>query len=180
MKNKNNIRALTGMSQENLALLLQVSRSQIAMFESGKRNLPIQAMEKLALLLTLSQKESTTTETKKATRTQEQEFLQNCIVKNKHQQLLVARKITSFIKKQERIAVLEKMNRLIMQEEKNLKNYDLSLLKYRTTKNQTQPNFNTQLVALQLKKKVLEYEEQLIKEQLKETNSLLTKDKKTK
>ena len=58
MKNKNNIRALTGMSQENLALLLQVSRSQIAMFESGKRNLPIQAMEKLALLLTLSQKES--------------------------------------------------------------------------------------------------------------------------
>ena len=60
MKNKSNIRALTGMSQENLALLLQVSRSQIAMFETGKRNLPIQAMEKLALLLTLSQKESTT------------------------------------------------------------------------------------------------------------------------
>ena len=180
MKNKNNIRALTGMSQENLALLLQVSRSQIAMFETGKRNLPIQAMEKLALLLTLSQKESTTTETKKTTRIQEQEFLQNCIVKNNHQQLLVARKITSFIKKQERIAVLEKMSRLIMQEEKNLKNYDLSLLKYRTTKNQTQPNCNTQLIALQLKKKVLEYEEQLIKEQLKETNSLLTKDKKTK
>lgn len=180
MKNKNNIRALTGMSQENLALLLQVSRSQIAMFESGKRNLPIQAMEKLALLLTLSQKESTTTETKKATRTQEQEFLQNCIIKNKHQQLLVARKITNFIKKQERIAVLEKMSRLIMQEEKNLKNYDLSLLKYSTTKNQTQPNCNTQLIALQLKKKVLEYEEQLIKEQLKETNSPLTKDKKTK
>ena len=47
MKNKNNIRALTGMSQENLALLLQVSRSQIAMFETGKRNLPLQAMEKL-------------------------------------------------------------------------------------------------------------------------------------
>lgn len=180
MKNKNNIRALTGMSQENLALLLQVSRSQIAMFETGKRNLPIQAMEKLALLLTLSQKESTTTETKKSTRTQEQEFLQNCIVKNNHQQLLVARKITNFIKKQERIAVLEKMSRLIMQEEKNLKNYDLSLLKYRTTKNQTQPNCNTQLIALQLKKKVLEYEEQLIKEQLKETNSPLTKDKKTK
>ena len=64
--------------------------------------------------------------------------------------------------------------------EKNLKNYDLSLLKYRTTKNQTQPNCNTLLIALQLKKKVLEYEEQLIKEQLKETNSLLTKDKKTK
>ena len=37
------------MSQENLALLLQVSRSQIAMFETGKRNLPLQAMEKLAL-----------------------------------------------------------------------------------------------------------------------------------
>ena len=65
MKNKNNIRALTGMSQENLALLLQVSRSQIAMFESGKRNLPIQAMEKLALLLTLSQKESTPPKPKK-------------------------------------------------------------------------------------------------------------------
>ena len=69
---------------------------------------------------------------------------------------------------------------LIQKEEKNLKNYDLSLLKYSTTKNQTQPNFNAQLIALQLKKKVLEYEEQLIKEQLKETNSPLTKDKKTK
>ena len=44
MKNKNNIRALTGMSQENLALLLQVSRSQIAMFETGKPPLPRESL----------------------------------------------------------------------------------------------------------------------------------------
>ena len=51
MEKTDNIRSLLGLSQENLALLLKVSRSQIAMYELGKRNLPVHAMEMLAIML---------------------------------------------------------------------------------------------------------------------------------
>ena len=57
MKKENAIRKLLGINQHDLALLLQVSRSQVAMYESGKRRLPLQAMEKLSKLLLFSQKE---------------------------------------------------------------------------------------------------------------------------
>ena len=43
---------ILGMTQENLAQILQVSRSQISMFELGKRSLPLAATKKLAQMFT--------------------------------------------------------------------------------------------------------------------------------
>lgn len=40
MKSHNNLRELLGIKQDDLALLLKVTRSQLAMYESGKRDLP--------------------------------------------------------------------------------------------------------------------------------------------
>jgi transcriptional regulator with XRE-family HTH domain len=48
MKNSKAIRAQFGMSQNELAIYLQISRSQLAMFENGKRDLPTHALVKLA------------------------------------------------------------------------------------------------------------------------------------
>ena len=49
---KENIKNRLGCTQEEMALLLEIPRSQWSMYESGKRNLPLQAKQKLTALLT--------------------------------------------------------------------------------------------------------------------------------
>lgn len=51
MKNVQPIRALLGMNQTDMALLLGVSRSHYAMFEIGKRDLSLKATQLLAEIL---------------------------------------------------------------------------------------------------------------------------------
>lgn len=51
-----NIRALLGTTQEEMALLLLVTRSQYSLFELGKRDLPIEAKKKLSDMLSFVEK----------------------------------------------------------------------------------------------------------------------------
>lgn len=46
-----NISALLGLTQEELASILGVSRGLLSMYEIGKRNLPLEAKNKLSVLL---------------------------------------------------------------------------------------------------------------------------------
>ncbi len=43
MKKRDNLRNILGITQEDLAVLLKVSRTQLSMYELGKRDLPIAA-----------------------------------------------------------------------------------------------------------------------------------------
>jgi transcriptional regulator with XRE-family HTH domain len=54
MKTKNVIREKLGITQEDLAVLLGISRSYLALFELGKRSLPVEAKQKLAALINKS------------------------------------------------------------------------------------------------------------------------------
>jgi transcriptional regulator with XRE-family HTH domain len=47
-----------GLKQQELAMLLKVSKGQLAMYETGKRDLPIAAMQQLAPMLQFVQEES--------------------------------------------------------------------------------------------------------------------------
>ncbi|NHM06661.1 helix-turn-helix transcriptional regulator [Flavobacterium sp. CYK-4] len=51
MKKKESLSALLGLSQQDMALLLGVTRGQFSMFEIGKRSLPTAALGKLAAIL---------------------------------------------------------------------------------------------------------------------------------
>lgn len=51
MKSKQSLKSILGVSQEELSALLGVSRGQLSMYESGKRDLPLPAMLKLANML---------------------------------------------------------------------------------------------------------------------------------
>jgi len=53
METDKKITALLGMRQEDIAMLLQVSRSQWGMFEIGQRQLPLVAQLKLAKMLAI-------------------------------------------------------------------------------------------------------------------------------
>lgn len=52
MEQEKKIRALLGMRQEEMAMLLRVNKSQWSMYEIGQRDLPLNAQLKLAEMLT--------------------------------------------------------------------------------------------------------------------------------
>ena len=169
MRKVNDIRTLLGISQENLAFLLQVSRSQIAMFELGKRSLPLPALEKLAMMLQLSQKEAPKSEEKKSDAIKEQKLLQKLLLKNSHQQLLVERKIKAFEKKQNALETSKKLISFLVNDEFNSMKSDFALLKSISSKteNSITKNSATKLLELQIKKEVLAFEEELLREKMK-------------
>lgn len=52
MKHKKSLKETLGIPQEELAALLGVTRSQLSMYESGKRELPLTAIIELTGMLT--------------------------------------------------------------------------------------------------------------------------------
>lgn len=169
MKKPDTIRSLLGLSQENLALILRVSRSQIAMYELGKRNLPVYAIEKLATLLTLSQNESAKNEAKNSISIHEQSFLKKLLLKNTHQQLLVERKIRTLEKKHNVLETSKKVVSHLLKDKNNIKKSELAVLKAIAvkSKNQDTQSYTTELLQLELKKEVLRFEEKLLLKKLK-------------
>ena len=100
MKKENTIRTILGVTQQELAMLLGVSRSQCAMFELGKRDLPLPAKQLLAEMLSYIQSPEVTAKSiqfalPQATPQQLERFLRE----NQYQQLLAARKIATATKK---------------------------------------------------------------------------------
>ena len=169
MKHKNNIRTTLGLKQEELAQLLQVSRSQLSLYELGKRSLPLQALEKMAIMLQLSQKKVPKSEKKKSNAIEEQKLLQNLLLKNSHQQLIIERKIKAFEKKQNALETSKKLISYLENEESKPNKSEMVILKSIATKteNSILKNSATKLLELQLKKEVLVFEGNLLREKLK-------------
>lgn len=123
MKKDNAIRDLLGVSQEDLALLLNVTRSQLAMYESGKRDLPVAAKVKLATMLKLLQ-ESASQKTVPEPHVKKQEQLSENWIKelvtiNKIRQMALEKKIKRIEKKYaSNLTILKLMTQLEQQKDK--------------------------------------------------------------
>jgi transcriptional regulator with XRE-family HTH domain len=104
MKNKTTIRTLLGLSQQDMAVLLGVTRGHLSMYEIGKRDLPSHAMLLLAEMLAYVQAPEAAerrTEAAKQYSKPHQQFIERMIRENEFQQLRIARKIAAEQKKQE-------------------------------------------------------------------------------
>ena len=167
---KNNISASLGLKQQELAQLLQVSRSQLSLYELGKRSLPIHAMEKLTIMLALAQKGKAKSKVKKNISVKEQNILKKLLLKNNHQQLLVERKIKALEKKQNALATSKKLVAHLLKDGSNMKKNELAFLKTIETKNKDIENYAVLLLQLELKKEVLAFEEKLLQKKLQSRN----------
>lgn len=101
MKKEIPIRTLLGITQEDISMLLGVSRGQWSMFELGKRDLPIPA--KLLLAEMLQHMKSAEAQPKK-TNTPPQatpQQLESLLRENEYQRLRLSRKIAEATKKQQ-------------------------------------------------------------------------------
>ena len=171
-KMKNNISTSLGFKQQELAQLLQVSRSQLSLYELGKRSLPIHAMEKLTIMLALAQKGKVKSEMKKSISNEEQNVLKKILLKNNHQQLIVERKIKALEKKQNALVTSKKLIAHLLKNESKINKNELVVLKSIEVKLKKQEieKYNTALLQLEIKKEVLVFEEKVLQKKLQSKN----------
>lgn len=96
MQKGKTISKLLGLKQEELAELLKVNKSQLAMFETSKRDLPIAAMQQLAPMLQFVQEESLksgSAEVLKSQTAQKNKVLAHLLKENQYKQKLLERKL---------------------------------------------------------------------------------------
>ncbi len=96
MKNKKTISKQLGISQKTIAELLMISRVQYALYETGKRDLPVTSKLQLAKMLSFNQ-EAISNDQEKAMQHYQTEKIQAIIdqefIVNKHKQLLADKKL---------------------------------------------------------------------------------------
>jgi transcriptional regulator with XRE-family HTH domain len=97
MKEKSTLKSLLGIEQEEIAIILGISRSQFSMYASGKRKLPLQAKEELTrILLYLKENDLKNRETRHFIKREEdkiQKQLEKQIQLNQYKALVLDKKI---------------------------------------------------------------------------------------
>lgn len=160
---------LLGMKQEDIAMLLRVTRSQWSMFELRKRDLPIGAKLKLAEMLgflkLLEHKQKGSFLHIKIQETKRKKLLEVQKFNNKYQQIIVEKKIKAIEKKHEAaMNALSLVDFLETKAEESLKEKDMVL--YFIKKNAEvaiEKNGLHVQAKHQLKFQALQHEEMLIK-----------------
>ncbi|BFM45367.1 hypothetical protein CFS9_40080 [Flavobacterium sp. CFS9] len=105
MKKEKQIVELLGIKQEDMAMLLQVTRSNWAMYLSGKRDLPVAAKLKLSEMLAFSRqfdgRDQHNFEHIETQKVKTKKFLEKQLSTNKHKQLVTSKRLESHQKKYE-------------------------------------------------------------------------------
>lgn len=164
MKKVENIRSILGITQENLALLLEVTRSQLSLYEIGKRNIPIAAKKQLTEMLAYMQDEnSKLTTISNLMKTQElarTNTLKQMLQDNHYKKLLLEKKIKILEEKQ-----AFNFNTIhLMRYLDNTKNPNNQFIKAIETKGLTELENNSLalLTKYEIEKEVLQAEEKIL------------------
>lgn len=173
MKKDHAISTYLGITQLELAMLLGVSRSQFSMFELGKRDLPLHAMQLLGEMLTYIQSpevaaKSALPDKPKASLPQ----LERLQRKNHYQQLLTERKIAAATKKLQAQARLLQLSAFLSSREGSRGatiNFPTALA--RKTNKATETPLLELIVEQQLSKELLELENLLLESRLRKLRS---------
>lgn len=98
VKKSQSLSSLLGLTQDDLALILKVGRSQYAKYEAGSRDIPAASKQLLAEMIQYScgpSPEGKTTPHLAAQQAQKQKAVERMLKENEYQQMATARKITS-------------------------------------------------------------------------------------
>ncbi|NMH28852.1 helix-turn-helix domain-containing protein [Flavobacterium silvaticum] len=104
MKQKSSVHKQLGIKQEVLAMLLGVSRPRLAMFESGRRNLPIeklQVISDMTMHLEQNKRKSAMPDFVSYRSNQEADYFLKVLKENEFRQIKTARRIRVLLKDQQ-------------------------------------------------------------------------------
>jgi CRISPR/Cas system CMR subunit Cmr4 (Cas7 group RAMP superfamily) len=171
MKTINSIKDLFGMKYEDMAMLLQISKSQWGMYVTGKRNLPLAAKQKLANMLAFNNDKvaSKVIVPNKLEIRKTQMVLQKLYSDNTNQQAIVKQKLITIAKKQKTAdTAIDFITYLESQREQQTEAYQ-NLLKMIKQNAQTELKNNSLALQtqLQIKLKTLVTEEKQIFKEMK-------------
>ena len=180
MKKGNNIKSILGLTQEEVATLLGISRSQWSMYEVGQRDLPKAAKIKLVELLSCAKKVKSNSKTvAKIIATEKKETIQE-LEKSlhilTHQIQLVEQKITVATKiREQSFSALQFINELKHSDDFNDTNILSSMIQNRVDK-QLKKYSEKYLTQLLLKKEALHYQHKSLTKKLKSFNNVAPND----
>ena len=166
------IRELLGMKQEEIALLLEITRSQWAMYETGKRDLPTAAKLKLAEMLAFVQKKDSYWKKElpvhKEQTLQKKKKLEDLIVVNKHHQFITELKLKDIKKKYNvNFNRLKTMRYFEMNPQKLSKKENLLLeVMSNRAKNEIEKKGLLKQLEIEVKLETLQEEEKVLKKKL--------------
>ena len=168
MRKRENIRDAFGISQEELAIVLKITRSQLAMFETGKRELPSTAIIQLAEMLRYLQEDaSKSTETISLLKEQEIQkgkALEEMRKENHFKQFALEKKLNALEKKYN--ANLMAFQLINYFEQQNTENYELGKEMAKIIERKALAELNKNGLAIitkyKIEKEVLEAEEKII------------------
>jgi transcriptional regulator with XRE-family HTH domain len=169
---KGNIRELLGVSQGEMAALLKINRAQWSMFESGRRNLPPDARIEYnnLILYVQSAKEEAAKKKPKPAQPNERTArkLKLSLLTNLNRQRIASKKTGSLQKKvsgAETALHLEGYCENNKQEQPQLVAHEIRKILQRARKD-VQLSQSFEMIELQIKLKVLQYEEKLLKAEM--------------
>ncbi len=167
MKTKSTVRETLGITQQDMADLLAVSRTLYSLFELGKRDLPMEAKLLFAEIVAhLNAPEKSEGGQKQVQHVQKAttQGLERLLDENERQQLSVAKKLSVANRKNKRTENYKQLVILLNElpaDKKGIAKNAVRRLERKVTKasNGKQP---TDLLQYEIKKKVLEYERALL------------------
>jgi transcriptional regulator with XRE-family HTH domain len=173
MKKHDNIRDLLGITQEDLAALLKISRTQLSMYEIGKRELPSTAIIQLADMLRYLQqdafKSADTTSLLKAQAIQKEKALEEMRKENHFKQLVLEKKLNALEKKYKANFSAFQLTKYLEKQDTENGKLESDLLKTIERKALAELNKNglAMITKYKIEKEVLQAEEKIILQFLK-------------
>jgi transcriptional regulator with XRE-family HTH domain len=161
MKHKTSIREILGITQEKLAILLGVSRSQLSLYEIGKRSLPRNATIKLAELLKLVN-EKTEQENNDLKNYEKKKIIEKLLENNQIKQYILDKNKNTLEKKINKQIAFQNLGKILKKEtEQNKINIEIHQIIY--FNNLSQKNQKEKFYEFEIKKELLLEEEQFLK-----------------
>lgn len=171
MKKDKNIGALLGMQQEEMAMLLRVTRSQWAMYVSGERGLPPEAQLKLAemfaFIADLDKKEKVELPAAKQPGSKKNNFWEGKLIDNQLNRTRIAASLEKCTEKYEQALIAWKLSNFLSTKEHETK-WEQELLQH--IKNRAEAVMQKNSLELQeryeFKLRLLQHEELLLKDKI--------------
>jgi transcriptional regulator with XRE-family HTH domain len=173
MRKYDNIRDLLGITQEDLAALLKISRTQLSMYEIGKRELPSTAIIQLAEMLRYLQEDASksadTTSLLKEQAIQKEKALEEMRKENHFKQLVLEKKLNVLEKKYKANFSAFQLTKYLEKQDTENGKLESQLLKTIERKASAELNKNgiAMITKYKIEKEVLQAEEKIILQFLK-------------
>ncbi|SCX84290.1 helix-turn-helix domain-containing protein [Flavobacterium caeni] len=167
MKKQNALRNLLGITQQEMAVLLNVNRSQWSMYEGGNRDLPAHAAQLLTEILMHTQSpDFKKADEKPANTAADRQWLTRLLAENEYQRLRLQREQATLEKQQHKQHSRQLLAGFVAHRKKTNKQHPWPLVAPKTATATQDHESRTRLLEYALRLEVLAFEKNLLESRL--------------